>query len=79
MRSHDDYHVMLWRCPRAHPRARRSQLFDKRCAGRVGTPLDNAAQAVAIDLERIALNRFQSWLWLAAHNATAVMHVATRM
>lgn len=34
---------------RAHPRARRSQLFDKRCAGRVGTPMDKAAQAVAID------------------------------
>ena len=32
-----------------HPRARRSQLFDKRSAGRVGTPLDKAAQAVAID------------------------------
>jgi hypothetical protein len=30
-------------------------------------------------LERVALNRFQSWLWLAAHNATTVMHVATRM
>jgi hypothetical protein len=30
-------------------------------------------------LERVALNRFQSWLWLAAHNATTVMHVAKRM
>jgi hypothetical protein len=32
-----------------------------------------------IALERVALNRFQSWLWLAAHNATTVMHVAKRM
>ncbi len=34
---------------RAHPRARRRQLFGKRCAGRAGPPMDKAASATAID------------------------------
>ena len=34
---------------RAHPRARRRQLFGKRCAGRVGPPMDKATSAAAID------------------------------
>lgn len=34
---------------RAHPRARRRQLFGKRCAGRAGPPMDKAASAAAID------------------------------
>jgi hypothetical protein len=34
---------------RAHPRARRRQLSDKRCAGRAGPPMDKANPTVAID------------------------------
>jgi hypothetical protein len=34
---------------RAHPRARRCQLYDKRCAGRAGPPMDKAATAADID------------------------------
>jgi|GEM_PF-3587649 hypothetical protein len=34
---------------RAHPRTRRRQLFDKRCAGRAGPPMDKATSAVSID------------------------------
>ena len=34
---------------RAHPRARRRQLFDQRCAGRAGPPMDKASPTVAID------------------------------
>jgi hypothetical protein len=34
---------------RAHPHARRRQLFDKRCAGRAGPPMGKAAPAVALD------------------------------
>jgi len=34
---------------RAHPRARRRQLFDKRCVGRAGPPMDKSASAADID------------------------------
>jgi hypothetical protein len=34
---------------RAHPRARRRQLYDKRCAERVGPPMDKASPTVGID------------------------------
>lgn len=34
---------------RAHPRARRRQLFGKRRAGRAGPPMDKAASGAAID------------------------------
>ena len=34
---------------RAHPRARRRKLYDKRCAGCVGPPMDKASPIVAID------------------------------
>jgi hypothetical protein len=34
---------------RAHPRARRRQLCDKRCVGRAGPPMDKATSAAAID------------------------------
>lgn len=34
---------------RAHRRARRRQLCDKRCAGRAGPPMDKATSAVGID------------------------------
>jgi hypothetical protein len=34
---------------RAHPRARRRQLCDKRCAGRADPPMDKATSAVGID------------------------------
>lgn len=34
---------------RTHPRARRRQLCDKRCAGRAGPPMDKAASPAAID------------------------------
>jgi len=34
---------------RTHPRARRRQLYDKRCAGRAGPPMDKASPTVGID------------------------------
>jgi hypothetical protein len=34
---------------RAHPRARRRQLFGKRCAGRAGPPMDKADPTLGID------------------------------
>ena len=34
---------------RAHPRARRRQLYDKRCAERAGPPMDKASPTVGID------------------------------
>jgi hypothetical protein len=34
---------------RAHPRARRRQLYDKRCAGRAGPPMDKPSPTVGID------------------------------
>ncbi len=34
---------------RAHPRARRRQLCDKRCVGRAGPPMDKATSALGID------------------------------
>ena len=34
---------------RAHPRARRRQLYDKRCVGRAGPPMDKATSALGID------------------------------
>jgi hypothetical protein len=52
-------------------RRQRNQLQECGCSDEVAS-FQNT-------LQRVALNRFQSWLWLAAHNATTIMHVATRM
>jgi hypothetical protein len=63
-------------------KSKRYQVFLSKCHGMsssmraLGWP---AVMASSVALERVALNRFQSWLWLAAHNATTAMHVATRM